>query len=271
MRHTLLKIALIVFLSCFLSPAQAASESDLAKEKRWEEQIVDSIMVGEDIKLNADGVQFLALYAEATTDKAKGAIILLHGIGVHPAWPDVIEPLRTQLPDLGWHTLSLQMPILKSEATDADYPPLFPEVPSRIQAGVDYLKSKGVHNIVLSGHSTGATMALYYVATKKDPAVKAFAILGGGLGVPGNPLMDGLEHFKKIKDIDVSILDVYGSEDRKPVLDIVKTRKLLGSQRPVNRYQFLKIDGANHFYHDKEDALVNGLDNWLNRYLTYSQ
>jgi hypothetical protein len=96
----------------FAFTANAASESELAKEKRWEEQIVPSIMIGEDVKLTAHSVEFLALYAEPTTEQQKGAVILLHGIGVHPAWPDVIEPLRMELPEYGWHTLSLQMPIL---------------------------------------------------------------------------------------------------------------------------------------------------------------
>lgn len=116
----------------FAFTANAASKSDFAKEKRWEEQIVPSIMVGEEVKLTADGVEFLALYAEPTTEQQKGGVILLHGIGVHPAWPDVIEPLRMELPEYGWHTLSLQMPILGNEAENKDYAPLFAEVPARI-------------------------------------------------------------------------------------------------------------------------------------------
>jgi dienelactone hydrolase len=259
----LIKSVLFLILSLLLFNAHAASKSDLAKEKRWEEQIVPNLMVGEDIKLNADGVEFLALYAEPTTDESKGAVILLHGIGVHPAWPDVIEPLRMELPDHGWHTLSLQMPILKNEAEDKDYPPLFPEVPMRIQAGVDYLKSKGIRNIAIGGHSLGAIMASYYEATAKDPAVKGLVILSGGFGVPKDTHMDSLEHFKKIKD--VNIVDVYGSEDREPILNIIKQRKVLGKEIHNNRYQLLRIDGASHFYTEKQDELTSALSSWLDK------
>lgn len=255
-------IAFLV-LACILVSANAASQSDLAKEKRWEEQIVPSLIVGEDVHLTASGVEFLALYAEPETDKAKGAVIILHGIGVHPAWPDVIEPLRTQLTETGWHTLSLQMPVLHNEAEDTDYPPLFPEVPARIQAGVDFLKSKGIQNIVLTGHSLGVTMASTYLSNANDAVVKSFIMLGGGYGVPNDPLADSLANFKKVRN--VSILDVYGSEDRKPVKEIVEKRSVLGKQLHGQRYQQLQIKGANHFYAGKETELLEGLNAWLDK------
>ncbi|MCI0506643.1 MAG: alpha/beta hydrolase family protein [Gammaproteobacteria bacterium] len=263
MKNSLVLLLYVLFpcLSLFAPASHAASKSDLAKEKRWEEQIVPGIMIGDAVKLNADGVEFLALYAEATADQAKGAVVLLHGIGVHPAWPDVIEPLRMQLPENGWHTLSLQMPVLKNEAEDKDYPPLFPEVPARIQAGVDFLKSKGLQNIVISGHSLGSAMAAYYLAVKRDPVVKGYAIISGGPGVKGDPLMDSLENFKKIKDM--RILDIYGSEDMEQVLESGKKRNALGPKIHGNRYQNLKIDGAGHFYRENPEELVKQVSSWL--------
>jgi len=249
---------LILILSSFLLTAHAASKSDLAKEKRWEAQIVDSLMVGEGIKLKANGVDFLGLYAEPATSYSKGAVIILHGIGAHPAWPDVIEPLRMQLPDLGWHTLSLQMPILNNEAKAEQYSPLFPEVPARIKAGIKFLKEKGIHNIVLSGHSMGAVMAGYYLSIQHDPDVKVLAILGNDIGMPNKPHMNSIKNFKMIKNVDV--VDVYGSEDTKSVLATIKTRSPIGNKLHKGHYQQLKINGANHFYHGKQNDLVNGLN-----------
>jgi len=258
-----LLLLLLLLLPLVAVTASATSKSDLAKERRWEEQIVPSMMVGEAIKLKADDVEFLGLYSESTTEKPKGAVILLHGMGVHPAWPDVIEPLRMQLPDLGWHTLSLQMPILGNEAEEKDYPPLFSEVPARIQAGVDFLKSKGINNIVISGHSTGATMAFYYLATKRDPAVSTFAILSCGTGIANDGRSDTLQNFKNIHG--VNIIDVYGSNDTKKVLGALKQRKQLGSQLYGNRYQIMEINGAGHFYREKQDELTSQLSAWLNK------
>jgi len=261
-----LLLLLLLLLPFVAVTANATSKSDLAKEKRWKEQIVPDMMVGEAIKLKADGVEFLGLYAEPTTEKLKGAVILLHGMGVHPAWPDVIEPLRMQLPDLGWHTLSLQMPILGNEAEEKDYPPLFSEVPARIQAGVDFLKSKGIKNIIISGHSTGATMAFYYLATTRDPVVSTFAILSCGAGIANDEQSDTLKNFKNIHGIN--IIDVYGSNDTEKVLSALKQRKQLGSKYHGKRYQYLEIVGAGHFYREKQDDLINQLSAVLDENIT---
>lgn len=254
---------LILILSSFLLTTHAASKSDQAKEKRWESQIVDSLLVGEDIKLKANGVEFLGLYAEPATEYSKGAVIILHGIGVHPAWPDVIEPLRMQLPDLGWHTLSLQMPVLNNDFKEEQYSPLFLEVPARIKAGIKYLKNKGIKNIILSGHSLGSVMASYYVSSQNDPDVKILAIIGSGIGMPKKPHMNNLKNFKSIKN--TFIVDVYGSEDRKPVLSAVKARTPIGNKLHKDHYQQLKIKGANHFYHGKNNDLINGLNRELTK------
>ena len=259
--NTLIQLSLIFVFSLVSSIGLAASKSDLAKEKRWEAQIVDSLLVGEGIKLNANGTDFLALYAKPSTQSGTRAVILLHGIGVHPAWPEVIDPLRMQLPDHGWHTLSLQMPILHNEATDVDYPPLFPEVLSRIQAGVDFLKSKGINHIVLAGHSLGSSMALSYLANKPDGTVKAVAILSGGGGVPGDKYADSLATFQKISNVE--IIDVYGSMDHENVFKQLISRKSIGMKKHKQHYHVLKIEGANHFYRDRQDELVEALNKKL--------
>lgn len=250
----------LVFL-LFSGIALAASKSDLAKEKRWEEQIVPGLLVGEAVKLTAKGVEFLALYAEPSADNAKGGLIILHGIGVHPAWPDVIDPIRMTFPDKGWHTLSLQMPILKNEATDKDYPPLFPEVPGRIQAGVDFLKSKGISNIIIIGHSMGVTMANYYLASRPDSSVKAMISAASGPGHPNHKSMDSLTNFKKIK---IPFVDIYGTLDSERVINGTKARSEAAKAAKKKNYTLFKVEGANHFYTGKQNELIKVIDDWLN-------
>jgi pimeloyl-ACP methyl ester carboxylesterase len=255
------RLFLILLLTAWVFPSLAASKSDRAKEKRWEEQIVDSLLVGEAVKLKAGDTMFLALYAEPATDQSKGAVILLHGIGAHPAWPDVIDPLRMQLPEHGWYTLSLQMPILANGKKDSDYSPLFPEVPARIQAGVDFLKSRGITNIVLAGHSLGAAMASYYLSTLPDQAVKTFVILSGGSGVPGDKRMDSLANFKQIHNMN--IVDVFGSEDREQIFKQLLSRKAVAREAHKGHYKILQIKGANHFYRGRQTVLVEELNTRL--------
>ena len=92
--------------------AGVSQASDLAKEKRWAEQIVDAIFDGEPITLKDGELEFLAIYTPSATDNTVDAAIIMHGLGVHPDWDQVVRPLRTGLPAQGWTTLSLQMPIL---------------------------------------------------------------------------------------------------------------------------------------------------------------
>ena len=57
--------------------------SDYAREKRWADEVLPSIVVGEAVWLEAPRTEkFLGIYTEAKD--AKSAIILAHGLGVHP-------------------------------------------------------------------------------------------------------------------------------------------------------------------------------------------
>jgi pimeloyl-ACP methyl ester carboxylesterase len=235
----------------------ATTKSDQAKEKRWEDQIVPSLMVGDAVKLKAAGTEFLALYAPNTDKHLYGGVILLHGIGAHPAWPQIIEPLRIALPDHGWSTLSLQMPILPNEANLQDYLPLMPEAPARIQAGVDYLKRKGIKNIVIVAHSMGTTMANVYLANKPDKDVHAYVAIG-----MSNPFPKQYDNAKALRKINLPMLDLYGSQDLETVLTFAKARA--ESARRVNkRYTQLQVLGADHFFTDMQDDLVRRVRGWL--------
>ena len=253
-------IGLIFFLLAGFVLAE--SKSDLAKEKRWEEQIVPSLLVGEAVKLKADGLEFLALYAEHTTEKALGAAIILHGMGVHPAWPDITDPVRMALPDHGWQTLSLQMPILANDVTEEKtYAPLFDEVPARIQAGVDFLKSKGIKNIVISGHSIGNVMALHYLSKQPDPAVKAMIAVAGGPGYKKDPRTDIAGNFSKV---NIPYLEIYGSEDEKRIHDAVKERAGI-ARKSGKKYTEIKVAGANHFFTGMQETLIKRMRGWLSK------
>jgi sulfur relay (sulfurtransferase) DsrF/TusC family protein len=109
----------------------------------------------------------------------------------------------------------------------------------------------------------GAAMASYYLVSARDPMVKALVIMGGGPGAPGDSRADSLENFKMINTI--SILDLYGSEDVKLVKNSIKKRGLVGKKLHGDRYQAIKIDGANHFYHGKQDELIKVFSDWIDK------
>ena len=83
---------------------------DYAREKRWADEITPGLVVGDAIYIaQKSGHKFLAIYTEAKP--ARAAVIVVHGLGVHPDW-GLIGALRSGLADQGYATLSVQMPVL---------------------------------------------------------------------------------------------------------------------------------------------------------------
>lgn len=252
-----IKTLFIVGLNLFIAASYA---SDTAKEKRWADQIVDSIMIGDAEWLKVGKAKVLSIYTENTTEKAIGGAIILHGSGVHPNWDQVVRPLRSQLPDYGWSTLSVQLPVLANDAEYKEYIPLFKEVAPRINAAVKFLKKKGVQNIVLIAHSLGSSMAAYYLANKPDSSIRAFV----AVGVSGDMYKkDKVGYLTSLKTIKVPVLDIFGSNDLTQVLNSEKIKKTTARKAGIKNYTQVKITGANHFFDNKDDVLIKRIRGWL--------
>jgi len=244
----------IIFLVMLLNAVQA---SDLGKEQRWAEQIVDSILDGEAVWLKADSHEFLSIYTEAEDETERG-LVVIHGTGVHPNWDQVIQPIRVEMTTHGWHTISIQMPILANEANHDDYAPLFPEVMPRIDAAVNYLQSQGSRNIVIIAHSLGSLMTSYYLANKSNSEVKGFI----AIGMPGGSKHADMNALITLKSVRVPILDLYGSADLPEVLANKQRRRQAAVATSFDQVQ---VEGANHFFDDQNDALIEVVKSWLDK------
>jgi predicted esterase len=247
---------LIITILAFSTSIQA---SDLAKEKRWADQIVDAILDGEAVWLNDGTSDFLGIYTEAEEDKSRG-VIVMHGTGIHPDWQQVVKPLRVSLIEYNWNTLSIQMPILPNEAEYEEYAPLYDEVAPRINAAIKYLKDNGSNEIVLIGHSQGAAMAAYYLSTSKQD-VNGFVAIGMA-ALAEDKRMNGILSLEKIK---VPVLDLYGDDDLEAVMVTVDDRAAAASKAGNTNYTQIEIEGANHFFDGKEDELAETVADWLEK------
>jgi len=236
----------IFLLLAFFSTSGFAS--DLDKEKRWAEQITDSLLDGEAVYLNDGKTDFLAIETQADKPK-ETAIIVIHGIGIHPDWSMVIQPLRVQLAEKGWSTLSLQMPILANDASMDEYKPLIKEASPRIDAGITYLAKAGAKKVVIIAHSLGSLMASNYLAKIKSYQETKIPIIAFiGIGMPA----DTVKHLTKIK---LPVLDLYGEKDLATVLDSAPLR--LKAAKHNKYYKQVKVPHANHFFEDQDDDLIN--------------
>jgi pimeloyl-ACP methyl ester carboxylesterase len=183
--------------------------------------------------------------------------VIVHGIGVHPNWPQVVYPLRTALPAEGWSTLSVQMPVLPNEATDADYAPLMAAAAPRLDAAVDYLKEQGAERVVIIAHSLGATMANGYVAEHPD-AVDAYVAVGMSSGT----VHAGQDNNALVGKISVPMLDLFGENDLDSVVGAAPGRAEVGGAN--DGYHQVQVPAADHFFDGQEDALVETVTEWMN-------
>lgn len=255
------QLSLLLAAGTLLFSQLALAGADLAREQRISNQIVDAIFDGEPMTLNADGHDFLAIHMESDSEAKKGAAIILHGRGLHPNWETVVQPLRVALPESGWDTLALQMPVLKKEAKYFDYVPIFPEAYPRIEAAIDYLKKQGIDNIVLIAHSCGAHMAMNWIDENGDDAIAAYVGIGMGATDYKQPMVKPFP----LDKMSVPVLDVYGSKDYPAVLRMAPERKAMMQKAGNPQSAQRVIDGAEHYMNGHNDALVETIGQWLDQ------
>lgn len=227
-------------LLVFLFVACSAAAQDYERERRWAAEVVPNLVVGDAVQLRLpDKREFLGIYTRP--NPAKNAILLVHGIGVHPDH-GVIGILRVALSEMGYATFSIQMPVEQSDAAPADYVALFPEAAARIQAGADWLAAKGFARPVLLSHSLGSRMANVYFERTPGASFAAWVCMGlsGDFGRMGN--------------VKVPVLDLYGERDLSSVSRADWQRRLKLNTIPGSAQRM--IEGADHFYVGREKPLA---------------
>lgn len=246
-------------LAAFSVLVRFVEAQDLERERRLEAEIVDMILDGEPVHLDADGHSFLAIHTEAGDDAPRKAVIVLHGRGFHPDWSEVAAPLRTELPEHGWDTLSLQMPVLGKSARYYDYAPIFPAAFPRIRAGIEYLGARGADPIVLAAHSCSVHMAMAFVRRYGDAKFDGFIGIGMGATDYRQPMRESFP----LAAMVVPVLDLFGDEDYPAVLREAPSRlaaiRAAGNPRSAQRI----VPGAGHFFRDMDEELVDAVAKWL--------
>lgn len=228
-----------------LVSACAVVGPDFAREQRWADEIVPGLVLGDAVRLEtASKRNFLGIFADAAN--SRGAIILMHGSGVHPDFA-IVGHLRSLLNDAGFTTLSIQMPVLAADAQAEDYRGVFAQANERIAAAIEYLHAKKQGCIAIVSHSMGARMALDFL--KRNPTVPLaawvpLAISDGDLG--------GLPR------VAFPVFDVYAERDFEVVLAKSNDRAAVVRALPGSRQ--VMVFGADHFFagREREVAMLLG-------------
>ena len=243
---------LIVLLAMFVAASLVQAQPDYAREKRWAEEITPTLVVGDAVYLaQKSGHKFLAIYADVKP--ARAAVIVVHGLGVHPDWA-LIGALRSGLADHQYATLSVQMPVLAAGALGEEYPALFPDAAERLQAAVAFLKARGYRNIAIACHSVGARMCNAFLVDTPDNGVDAWVSIGivpAGFIEPGK--------------LRMPILDIYGERDFPQVRQGAAARAT--ALRALKGSAQIEVAGADHYFAGSEGELVTRVQQFLDNRL----
>jgi pimeloyl-ACP methyl ester carboxylesterase len=232
-----------------LGHSKTLQAQDYAREQRWAEEITPSLVVGEPVQIMAtSGKPFLGLFAKA--ERPGKAILLLHSVGTHPDF-GVIGQLRSHLFDLGYTTLSIQLPVQAREAKLEDYyPKVFGDAKDRIGRSLQWLKAAGFDKPVLVSHTMGSWMANEYLdehhAKGEVSAWVCMSLTGG--------------YSWTARAYGFPILDVYAENDIAPTMKSNGRRKLALLQSGSRQFM---VPGAEAEFGTKERLLAEEIRRFL--------
>jgi len=181
-------------------------------------------------------------------------LILAHGKGKHPTWL-VVNPVRKGINDeLGYHTISLQMPTGYSNWKD--YADGFSNAYSTIEEAIAYLKeTEGVSNVYLFGHSMGSRMASSYVSNNPNNGLSGLIVAGcrnnGGMPLACDQNLEG---------VTLPILDIWGGANDKDSSAASERQGMVSAS-----YTQVEIADANHKFEGYENELVDAVIHWLEK------
>jgi alpha/beta superfamily hydrolase len=258
----MLKFSPAIFTSFLvLSIVNCQADTRYVYESDFSSVLEQRVTHGEVAWLSANNEPFLSIYIEQHSIQ-RGVAIIIHSMGAHADWPEVVNPLRTTLPAVGWSTLSIQMPVLAPGTALSEYGATVTDAGQRIRAAITYLQGKQYENIVIIGYSFGAVTATEYMAQNPNHQVSAFV----GISMQAQDFLSPrLKLLKSLEALQIPVLDYYGSRDFDEVLRSVDDRRLAGRKNGRYLYHQMSLEGADHYYSGLEEILSRRIRGWLDK------
>jgi hypothetical protein len=230
--------------------------------------------------LTVAGQEIEATYIEESLGERHGAIIFLHDRAEELEDQGVVTPLRHQMPQYGWSTMTVALdypyepaillsatvenvsearsaePAVEEKLGDDDKQEKAPLPPisnvQRLEAAIAFLQAKDIDRIIYVGHGAGGNLAVELLDTETTP-IQALVLISTP-ALTTNDVFNTFQH---------PILDLYGANDLDGVTEAVHQRKVLMKRTGNAQYSTREISGANHFFTGLETTLVNSLRGWL--------
>jgi len=234
---------------------------NLPLEAEYSRSINQNNLFGEVVTLQASGQSFVALYSPETSSFIHGGAIIIHDLGGHPDRSGVVANLRKSLPQHGWQTLSVQMPVYRPSVSQREQLGLIPDAQARLATAIEHLKQQGVSNVVLIGHGLGGKMVLNFLtqgAGAGTGAVQAVVMIGTSVtSLQGDTTLADIAVIKR------PILDLFGSQDDDSVRHSAGLRKVAAKKANNPDYRQIEVEGADHQFSGLPSSLVSRIYAWL--------
>ena len=235
------------------------------------------------ISLSANGTEFSALWKKDQSGDALGAVLIVPSEGQTANWPNTIDVLRTELPQDGWNTLSIDIENTKQKAKISATPEGNESVSStknpnlaRVEAAIAFLHEQGQYNIVLTGYGASTSLIVDYASqtdalgmnktvksaqtTNLKRPVRAL-ILISALNYDGERLSKKIQRFPYK---DMPILDIiFGSH----YLDTFDSKERLSAARSARFKHYLQSKSVEPSSNDSRFGTGNRLSRRVRGFL----
>ena len=180
------------------------------------------------------------------------AILLLHGRGLYPNEPLVMNPL-IEILNKEYNVYSIQLPVLKKNATYSEYVKLFSYTDSRIKKTLNYIEPTS-SSIVVIAHTCGAHMLSSFLKKHQNKIDKVILISAGAVDKDQTPLP-----YYDYSLFDGQILNILGDKDHNSVKHFAEYILSLN----IKDFQNIIISDADHYYKGKTSSLTMQVNKWL--------
>tara|TARA_Y100000741_G_scaffold238931_1_gene182935 strand:- start:498 stop:1274 length:777 start_codon:yes stop_codon:yes gene_type:complete len=233
----------------------SAEMPDYKREQNINDQIIDYIIDGDVITLNSKLEKKFNLIVNKFSN-ISFSVLMLHGRGLHPVEPNVMEPIRSFLIDKNIDVYSLQLPVLSKGKTYDDYYKIFDYSDERISEALKY-----IHNdkIIIIAHSCGVHMISSWLKKNQKKNIDGLVLIGSG-AVDKNQNNKSQINYNKL---NMPILNIYGEYDHGSVREnsSIFQQEYLGNKYSLSRD--IEILGSDHDHKDNSDPLVEAVKQWL--------
>lgn len=258
----LYRLLLISLLS-----TSAAGAANPAREQVVASELIERIDQQGVVWLRSNGTDFLALSAKAPAAEERGGVILLHDIGDHPDWPEIISPLRNGLPEKGWSTLSIQLPLRSRdvEINARNQQKIIDQTQARIAAAVEYFTHTGIYNIAFIGHGLGATAISRFLSNDLPlhhaVYIKAFIAIRfrAHEQLPTAYLPQALLQ----SSVPLPIFELLGTRESSTIQQQAEQRKTVATQTQHPHFRQTMLSSANNNFWRADALLLSRVSGWL--------